>query len=369
MPARPPRLRPHFDALGGYAAVQPIAEHARRLGMAPSEILKLDANENPFGAHPLVRDAVRGALSDAAFAATYPDPRQLRVREAIAGYLGVSPGQVVAGAGADELLDIVLRALGGPERTVLFPTPAFGVYQFLSETLEMPWRAVPRGPGLALDADGLVAEARGRDAIVILTSPHNPVGDLFPHDALARLLDDGAVVLLDEAYVEFGGESAVGLLDEHPGLIVLRTFSKFAGIAGLRLGYAACHPELAEGLLKIKQPYNVNAAAEAAGIAAVEHAGVLLEQVSLIRRTRDELFAALEELPELRPYPSHANFVLVDASAAPGGFEQRLQAAGVLVRTYNDPQLERHVRISAPRPDQLDELLTRIGRALYPRST
>ena len=150
--------------------------------------------------------------------------------------------------------------------------------------------------------------------------------------------------------------------------MILRTFSKFAGIAGLRLGYAFAHPGLIDGLLKIKQPYNVNVAAEAAGIAAVEHADALMERVALVRESRDSLFTALAERPGLEPYLSQANFILVDISAAPNGFEQRLLSTGLLVRSYSDPQLAGHIRISAPRPDQLGEVLTRIDRALYPRS-
>lgn len=362
-----PALRPDIAGMKGYAAVLPVAEHARRLGMAPDDILKLDANENPFGAHPLVLEAVQAELSDPHRAATYPDPQQLRIRRAIADYAGVAPDHVIAGAGADELLDILLRALGGRERPIVISTPAFGVYQFLADVFEMPCRAVPRRAGLSPDVEAVRAAAQGGDAIVILTSPHNPVGDLFPRDALARLLDDGATVLLDEAYIEFGGESAVDLVADHPGLVVLRTFSKFAGIAGLRLGYAVGRPDLIQGLLKIKQPYNVNVAAEAAGVAAVEHAALLMERVALVRQARDDLFTALSERPGLAPYPSSANFILVDVSGAPADFPDRLRRAGVLVRTYSDPQLARHIRISAPRPDQLGELLTRIDRALYPR--
>ena len=363
-----PALRPYIADLKGYAAVLPVAEHARRLGMAPDDILKLDANENPFGAHPLVLEAVRAELSDPHRAATYPDPQQLRIREAIAAYAGVAPDHVIAGAGADELLDILLRALGGREQRIVISTPAFGVYQFLADVFELPCIAVPRGAGLALDVEAIRAAAPDGNTIVILTSPHNPVGDLFPRDALEELLGDGATVLLDEAYIEFGGESAVDLVAEHPGLVILRTFSKFAGIAGLRLGYAVGQPDLIQGLLKIKQPYNVNVAAEAAGVAAVEHVGSLMERVALVRQARDDLFAALSERSELAPHPSHANFILVDVSRAPVDFPDGLRGAGVLVRTYSDPQLARHIRISAPRPDQLGELLTRIDRALYPRS-
>ncbi len=368
MPAGPPALRPHVAALHGYAAVLPVEEHARRLGMDASDILKLDANENPFGAHPLVLDAIRAALADPRRAATYPDPLQLRLREAVAAFAGVPPDQVVAGAGADELLELVLRAIGGRERPIVISTPAFGVYQFLADVFEMRCRAVPRGAGLRLDPDAIRAAGAEDDALVILTSPHNPVGDAFPREALLELLEDGRTVLLDEAYVEFSGGSAVDLLAEHPRLVILRTFSKFAGIAGLRLGYALAHPGLIDGLLKIKQPYNVNVAAEAAGIAAVEHAGALMERVALVREARDGLFAALAERPGLAPYPSRANFVLVDVSAAPADFEQRLLRTGLLARAYSDPQLAGHIRISAPRPDQLEEVLTRIDRALYPRS-
>ena len=378
----PPAVHPHLAALPGYEPVVPLVERCRRAGVALADALKLDANENPFGVHPEVRAALRKALADGGAAPIYPDPLQLALREALGERLGVPSEWVIAGAGMDEPLDLVMRAAVPPGRSVVASTPCFGMYRFLADVNQLPFVEVPRASEFRIELEPLLEAAASSDGapagLMIITSPNNPTGDLFPRAALEALLDTGATVLLDEAYIEFArgpeAASAVELLERYPRLIVARTFSKWAGIAGLRLGYVACHPSLVEALLKVKQPYNINAAAEAAGLAALRAADALNAQADRIVETRERLIAALAEYPQLRPYPSQANFVLVrvaplgeDAGATSSAgreFHDALARQGVFVRFYSDRRLRNCVRISAPRPDQLDTLLERIARVL-----
>ena len=201
----------------------------------------------------------------------------------------------------------------------------------------------------------------------MLTSPNNPTGDLVPHRLLRDLLETDVVVVLDEAYIEFAspGASVVPLLDQFPRLIIMRTFSKWAGIAGLRVGYALAHPDLIEALIKVKQPYNINQAAEVAAIAALAHAEELRAQIVAIRSCRDRLLAALQVLHGLTPSPSESNFILVKVEQGSGReLHDRLAERGVFTRTYSDPRLARHLRISVPRPDQLESLTERLRAAL-----
>ncbi len=371
MSDQPPPVRPHLAQLPGYAPVVPLAERARQAGLQPEDCLKLDANENPYGIHPRVREALAQALSDPGFGSIYPDPNQAELRQALSRYTGLDPSMILAGAGADELLDLSFRAILPPGGTVVTCTPSFGMYPFLADINELNLIDIPRDNRFALRPDKLLeaVEQAGRDTIVVLTSPNNPSGDLVPRDLVKRILALGATVILDEAYIEFAGlhASAQDLLADSPRLIVMRTFSKWAGIAGLRLGYSLANPDLVTDLIKIKQPYNVNQAAEIAAIAAIDSAAEIGTQIDAIRETRDQLFNALLELDGLTPLPSQANFILVgvDPNVGTGReLHDRLASVGVFTRTYSDPLLAEYLRVSIPRADQLDTLIQRIGDVL-----
>ena len=371
MSSEPPRVRPHLEQLPGYAPVVPLAERARQAGLQPEDCLKLDANENPYGMHPAVRDALAQALDAPDFGSIYPDPNQTELREALSRYTGLDPAMIIAGAGADELLELSFRAILPPGGTVITCTPSFGMYPFLADINELNLIEVPRIDGFALDAEALLAVVDGvaANGVVVLTSPNNPSGDLVPRDLLCELLARGATVMLDEAYIEFAGfeSSAQDLLTDYSRLIIMRTFSKWAGIAGLRLGYALAHPDLVADLIKVKQPYNVNQAAEIAGIAAVDCADEIEVQLESIRNTRDDLYNAVLDFEGLMPLPSSANYILVEVDPGIGTGRQvhdRLAAIGVFTRTYGDPLLTSYLRISTPRADQLDTLLSRLGAIL-----
>ena len=363
----PPQVLPHLANLPGYAPVVPLAERARAAGIEPADALKLDANENPFGMHPLVRAALDEALTDPHFGSIYPDPNQAALRSALAEYTGVGAERIVAGAGADELLDLTLRTLLRPGEAVITAPPSFGMYPFLADVNQLRLVEVDRDQDFQLRDDHLVRAADEHGGIVMLTSPNNPTGDLVPHGLIRDLLETDAIVVLDEAYIEFAsaGASAIPLLDQYPKLIIMRTFSKWAGIAGLRVGYALAHPELVEALIKVKQPYNINQAAEVAAIAALGHAEELRAQIVAIRSCRDQLLQALGGLRGVVPLSSQSNFILVRVEARSGReLHDRLAALGVFTRTYSDPRLSRYLRISVPRPDQLESLLERLQTAL-----
>ncbi len=371
MSPQAPKVRAHLARLPGYAPVVPLAERARQAGLDPSDCLKLDANENPYGMHPTVREALRQALGDPHFGSIYPDPNQTALRHALARYTDLPPEMIIAGAGADELLDLTLRALLPPRAALITCPPSFGMYPFLADLNELELRSVPRRTDFSIDDEQLLdtAQRARHNAVVVLTSPNNPSGDLTPRHLLTALLQAGATVMLDEAYIEFAGKdaSAQSLLSDYPRLIIMRTFSKWAGIAGLRLGYALAHPDLIANLVKVKQPYNMNHAAEIAGVAAINAADDIRQQIHAIRDVRVALSDALQQLDGLTPMPSDANFILVAVDRRLGSgreLHDRLAALGVFTRAYSDPRLRAYLRISIPRPDQLDALLHRLASVL-----
>ena len=175
--------------------------------------------------------------------------------------------------------------------------------------------------------------------MLFVASPNNPTGGALKRTEVQELCTLDALVVVDEAYIEFGGESSVGLLDDFPNLVVLRTFSKWAALAGLRVGYAICREELAAAMMSIKQPYNVNAAADVAARAALAHRDEIFEQVRCIVSERNRISSEVGALGWLRPYPSVANFVLFQVGGVAERLQQQLRDRGVLVRHYSTPLL------------------------------
>jgi histidinol-phosphate aminotransferase len=340
-------IRPDLLELPGYVPIVPTDVLAERLGIAPSEVLKLDGNENPFGPSPKALAAIAGERAYH----IYPDPDQRRVREALARHIDTDVERIVCGLGSDDLIDLILRAVLLPGDGVINCSPTFGMYPFSTEIAGGRVIDVPRLESFALDVDA-IEQAAPRAKLIFVASPNNPTGQRMSEGELDRLLTTGLLVVVDEAYIEFAGGhgapvSAVRLVREHENLVVLRTFSKWAGLAGLRAGYGVMSPVLASVLMTIKQPYNLNVAAGVAMIASIEDRELLDERACIIAGTRGRLSAMLAEIPWITPYPSEANFVLcrldgVDAVEVKG----RLVKRGIFVRHFDAPRLRNHLRIS-----------------------
>ncbi len=393
-----PRL--HLETLPPYTPVQPFEVRAAQLGRAPEAIVKLDANENPYGPSPLARRA----LADLRYAHIYPDPESRALREALADFTGVPDEYLLAGAGADELIDLLMRVMLEPGDTVLTCPPTFGMYAFdarlnAAQVVEVP-RISPlplhpspplvregrgksrRAPGLSaaedqarrggggerftLNLDAIRrAVAEHHPKLLFLATPNNPDGSLPSPVTLDALLELPTVVVLDEAYIEFADDdlgrtaSRITQVPQRDNLVVLRTFSKWAGLAGLRVGYGAFPAWLMPTLWKAKQPYNVNVAAQEAARATLRDLDERSLVVAHLRHERERLYRALQAIPFLEPYPSQANFILcrvVGRSAA--DLRQRLaEEHGILVRYFAKPGLEDHIRISVGRPQDTDRLL------------
>lgn len=345
-------LREDLEELEAYVPVKPLDVLAAEIGLPIGQLVKLDANENLYGPIPEIREAVERADLH-----IYPDPGQTELRRAIAGYAGVTPEQVVAGQGADDLIDIILR-LARPEFIVDCP-PTFGMYRFLGKINGAIVIDVPRRPAFEVDFAGIEVAVEMMGATVIfLTSPNNPTGNLLPPEQLAELLKLNALIVVDEAYVEFSGGTLTGFLAEAPNLILLRTFSKWAALAGLRVGYALCHPDLAAAMMAIKQPYNVSVTADVAARTAIEHKARIFESVRALIAERDRMAARVASLGWLKPYPSAANFVLFQVEGRPASdIAAALRKRGVLIRYYARPDLENVIRISAGRPEDTDRLV------------
>ncbi|MEO9254189.1 MAG: histidinol-phosphate transaminase [Tepidiformaceae bacterium] len=345
-------FRPDFDELEAYVPVKPLDILAEEIGVPVSAIVKLDANENLWGAPAEVYEAI--ARADLHI---YPDPGQTALRAAIADYAGVEPDQVVAGTGADDLIDILLR-LSCPKAVAVL-TPTFGMYSFLAKINHARTIEVPRGRNFEVDVEATARAVDEGARVVFLASPNNPTGNPLSRQELEGLCALDALIVVDEAYIEFDGESFVPRIADFPNLVILRTFSKWAGLAGLRVGYSLSNAELATAMMAIKQPYNVNVAADVAARAALEHRATIFETVRCIVAERDRMTREVAALGWLKPCPSVSNFVLfeVDASHRAKDVVAKLRSRGVLIRYYDRPDLANYIRISTGRPEDTDRLV------------
>ena len=340
-----------------YTPILPYEVLSAQLGCAPEDILKLDANENLYGAVP----AVRAALGALPYPHIYPDPESRALRSLLAQHTGVPAAQLVAGAGADELIDLTMRMLLDAGDVLLDCPPTFGMYANCAHIQGARVVAVARRADFALDMPALhAAVAQHKPKLLCLGSPNNPDGSQLPDADLLQLLQLPLVLLLDEAYIDFAGADASRITWplRHANLVVLRTFSKSAGLAGLRAGYGAFPAALVEHIWKIKPPYNLSVAADAAARAALAAMPAVQAHVAAIIAERTRLAALLAQVPFLQPIPSAANFVLCRVTGRPA---QQLQAQlaqqRILVRYFDKPALRDCVRISVGQPAHTDRLL------------
>ena len=352
------RIRPSHPYLETLEPYQPpdLEAAAERAGVEPDQLIRLVANENPYGPSPRVAEAL------AAFDDYHVHPDYGPLREAVARYDGVSPDQVVLSNGADEMIDLLIRLFVEPGEAIVISPPTFSMYRFSARVNRCRVLTVPRRDDLALDPAAIerrVAASGGEAArMLFVVSPGNPSGRAIPLEVTERLLQLPLMVVVDEAYVAFGGESALALLPDHENLVILRTFSKWAGMAGLRLGYALLAPRLVGYLERVRPPYNVSAAAMVAALATFDDLETVEANVVRLVEERERLEEVLGAISWLDPLPSQANFILCRViERDTQRVVERLLDRGILVRDFSDPAMASYVRITVGRPEQNDALL------------
>jgi histidinol-phosphate aminotransferase len=347
-------IRSDLASFDGYRARVSPETLEGELEVPVGSVLKLDANENPYGCSPKVNQA----LASYRDLSVYPDAAQTELRKLLADYTGTAAERIVAGSGSGDLIDLILRLLLEPGDEVIACVPAFSMFRFSTRMYRGKLVEVPRDKDFAVSVSALKAAISKRTKIILLDSPNNPSGNLTSRDDILEIVDTGLPVLLDEAYVEFAGETAASLAGSYENLMVLRTFSKWAGLAGLRVGYGIFPPRIASYLMTIKLPYNVNAAAIVAVRESLKDIDYLMANVRAIVAERERLFVELKKLSFLTPFPSRANFILCSVrDGLASEFHQRLKARGILVRYFDTPRLQSFIRISVGKPEHTDSLI------------
>jgi histidinol-phosphate aminotransferase len=352
----PLRFLPKGGEPEAYTAVIPFEVFAAQFGKSEKKIVKLDANENPYGMSKRALEKV----AEGKYFSIYPDPQNTLLRKRLAEFLDLPGEWIFTGAGADEPIDVVMNAVLSDGDVIVDCPPTFGMYSFSAGVHRARVLRVDRKPDFSLDVERIEAAVRAepRAKILFVCSPNNPDGSVVPDETLRRLLKLPVLVVLDEAYIEFSGGSRIGWILECENLAVLRTFSKWAGLAGLRVGYGVFPQSLMGRMMTMKQPYNVNAAAYQAAMASLDDYEALAKTFRKIIAERERMFARLKTIPWIKVYPSQSNFFLcrlVDRDAR--AVQAALEKQGILVRYFDRPGLRDCLRISVGRPRDTDTLM------------
>jgi len=347
-------IRSDLAAFVGYRSRKPPGTLAEQLRFSSESVIKLDANENPYGCSPRVTRAL--ACCDCLN--TYYDASQTELRGLIEGYVGVGAEHIVAGNGSCELIDLLVRLFVAPGDEVICCVPTFMMYRFSTQMYGGRPVEVRRSKDFAINVDAVRAAINPKTKMILIDNPNNPGGILTSEKDILRLADTGLPLLVDEAYFEFGGETVAPLVSKYPNLMVLRTFSKWAGLAGLRIGYGLFPPQVADCLLKVKLPYNMSMVALIAVRESLKDRDYLMNNVRMIIKERERLFAGLQELGFLTPMPSRANFILCSVqNGMANKLQQGLQKKGIQVRYFDAPLLADYIRISVGKPEHTDALI------------
>lgn len=335
--------------------VQPVTGY-RPGASDPTEgrTARLDWNESPFGLSPKAQAALEAYDSGN----RYPDYMQAPLRNALSTYTGVAVERIIPGAGLDDVFQTLAMLVINPGDEIIIHEPTFGVYSSLFSLNGAAIVNVPLGPApdFALNVDGIIAAVTDRTKLVILCQPNNPTGHLFPRADIERVITSvPCLVAIDEAYAEFSGTSHLDLADTYDNVIVLRTLSKFAGLAGYRVGYGVFPEWTIPYLNRVAPPFfNVSAISSAVAVASLADLDVLNERLALLLAERAQLSANLGELPGVTVYPSATNFILVDLPVESSeSLLKDLAAQRIFVRRFGHPDhgLGTCLRISLGSPE------------------
>lgn len=347
-------VRPGLTSFGSARSRTASQTGEKELGMIDTGLIKLNAGENVYGCSPRVNKA----LSDYPYFHIYPEGMQVKLRQLLAGYAGIGAEHIVAGSGSVELIDLILRLFIEPGDELINCVPTFEMYDFCTVMCNGVVVEVPRDENFAINVNAIKAAISQKTKIVFLANPNSPTGTTIPRQDLLEIIDIGIPVVVDEAYYEFYGETIGPLVNHHKNLMVLRSFSKWAGLAGLRIGYGIFPTEIADYLMRIKHPNNVNSAALVAVRESLKDKDYLLGNVQAIIAERKRLLLRLADLGFLKPVPSSASFVLCSlVKGKASEIQQEIMRRGILIGHFDQPQLRNFLRIGVGKPEHTDVLI------------
>jgi histidinol-phosphate aminotransferase len=350
-------VRPELDRMAEYVPGESLEAFSARTGIAVEQLIKLNSNESPYGPAP----AVLQALGDHRNYNSYPDTDATALRAALSDYTGLESRYIVLSHGSNELINLLWHIFLSVGDTIICCPPTFSLYTFVTTLCGAYVVEVPRTPDYELDVPAILAALTPETKLIVLCSPNNPTGNPVGEEELLALLETGRIVVVDEAYVEFSQRPAgfAHLVPQFENLVVLRTFSKWAGLAGLRIGYGLFPQWIVEYLRRAQCPFEVNVAGHIAAIETLKQLDYTLDKVHRIVEERERLFALLASQSYLEPIPSQGNFILAHLCEEEVQMEQVrrvVEAHGILLRYFNHPYLRNFLRVTVGLPEHTDAL-------------
>ncbi|MEH6469305.1 MAG: histidinol-phosphate transaminase [Porticoccus sp.] len=355
---------PGVRHLQPYQGGKPVEELERELGIRGA--IKLSSNENPLGLSSMARAAIEKSLVDGA---RYPDGNGFYLKQKLAERLSVSTDQLTLGNGSNDVLELVARGFLGSEHNAVFSEHAFVVYQ-LAITAQNAEAVVVPALNWGHDLNAMAAAVNKNTRLMFIANPNNPTGTWVALDAIESLIQkvpEHVLVVVDEAYFEYVDKpeygSALSLLDQYPNLVITRTFSKAYGLASLRLGYAISHPDVADIINRLRQPFNINSMALAAAVAVLDDKDYLSRSIDINRSGYEQLVSGFDQMG-LDFIPSVGNFVSVQMPGDTQALYQALLKHGVIVRPIGVYGMPDHLRVSIGLQEENQRFLDVLGQLL-----
>ncbi len=320
--------------------------------------IKLDANENPYNIINELKEDIFKGLNSLDFN-RYPDNDAKNLKGALAQYCGVNTYNIICGNGSDEIISSIINAFVDKNETVLTHSPTFGMYKITTEIAGGKIIEIDSEEDFKIDVDPIIDSANKNNAkIIFLCNPNNPTGAIIAREDIIKVLENtDSIVVVDEAYYEFYGESVINLIDEYEKLIVLRTLSKAYGLAGLRIGYGVSNKKMIDILNTVKSPYNLNSISQIMGVKLLENKEIISNIIDKIIENREELIKELKKFSSLTVYPTYSNFILVKAENY-DEIIKVLEKNKISVRNYGvEGNLGKCIRISVGTKEENKRLL------------
>lgn len=327
--------------------------------------VKLNQNESPFDVPDTLKEEILNTVRQKSWS-RYPEPMQMDLVQALAKHVGANPDGLIVTNGSNTLIQLLLGVISAPGVDVVIPSPAFSLYDMYTNIFSGNVISVPLTSNYQFDVPAIQKAIQGeRVRLAILCSPNNPTGCAISNSDLDTLLSStNALIMVDEAYGEFNNQTALDLLPKHPNLIILKTFSKAFGAAGVRIGYLIAHPSVRNEIIKGKIPFDINVFSHSAAMAILKHEDLIKERIAFICKERDRVYQALTQMSQVTAYPSDANLILFEVNDPQAVFNGLIEQ-GVLIRNVTSyPMLQKALRVSIGTQEENDQFLSALARTL-----
>jgi histidinol-phosphate aminotransferase len=350
-------VRPELDCIVEYMPGESLEAFSARTGIPIHQLVKLNSNESPY---PPIPEVLK-ALSDYTNYNMYPDTNSVALRSTLSSYTEVDPQFIVVGHGSSELIYLLWHIFLSAGDTIICCPPTFSFYTTCATLCNASVLEVPRATTYELEIEGILAALRPSTKLIVLCSPNNPTGNPVHEKDVLTLLETGRIVVVDEAYVEFSNQphGIARLVPMYKNLVVLRTFSKWAGLAGLRVGYGLCPDWIAQNIRRAQNPFEVNMAGHIAAILTLNNLDYVQNNVRRIVSEREHLFKLLAQQPYLTPIPSEGNFILAhlrDDTVKIEKVRATVESHGILLRYFQSPSLQNSLRVTVGLPQHTERL-------------